>query len=290
MAQLTILSNPVAPGQSLVFTFSGFQASQAVQISVVGGGALTAMANADGAGTYSFVDNDAPGVYQLEARNARGDYATVSFTVGQEAPEQGGMITLYQGDAEKLKTAGVNNYIPAGAKVDIQLKQTLAQTIFLGNAGLAFQSLGLQLEQYGLAIDSRDGANLTFHCTATRDVYISEIDASGANIAEAGGPSLVLKFAIMGALLALGITFSVMQIKISSDQAKIVSTKAATATDLAAQGYTAEQIAQILGATNPPTDSFTSSLGQVKVIVIIALIGMIAYMLISKMPAFGGSK
>lgn len=78
---LSITNSPVTQGKSLIFNFKGFKAGASVTISVAGGGSFTATADASGAGTYSFVCNDAAGSHTLIASDAYGHSASASFTV-----------------------------------------------------------------------------------------------------------------------------------------------------------------------------------------------------------------
>ncbi len=80
-AVLTIADDTLVTGDTLSFSFTGFQPNASVSVYVVGGGGLNITANSSGAGSGSFTIGEGPGTYTLRAEDSYGHSATDTFTV-----------------------------------------------------------------------------------------------------------------------------------------------------------------------------------------------------------------
>jgi hypothetical protein len=78
---LTIADDTIATGDTLSFSFTGFQPNASVGVSVVGGGGINVTANSSGAGSGSFQIGEGAGTYTLRAQDSYGHSATDTFTV-----------------------------------------------------------------------------------------------------------------------------------------------------------------------------------------------------------------
>jgi hypothetical protein len=78
---LTIADDTLVTGDTLNFSFTGFQPNASVSVYVVGGGGLNITANSSGAGSGSFQIGENPGTYTLKAQDSYGHSATDTFTV-----------------------------------------------------------------------------------------------------------------------------------------------------------------------------------------------------------------
>jgi len=78
---LTIADDTIETGDTLNFSFTGFQPNASVSVYVVGGGGLNITANSSGAGSGSFQIGEGPGTYTLKAEDSYGHSATDTFTV-----------------------------------------------------------------------------------------------------------------------------------------------------------------------------------------------------------------
>jgi hypothetical protein len=78
---VTVTNSPVKRGTQLVLTFAGFEPNKSVNVAVTGGGGFTGTADANGKGTYSFPDNDAPGTYTMTAKDDYNHSASTTFVV-----------------------------------------------------------------------------------------------------------------------------------------------------------------------------------------------------------------
>lgn len=80
-ASLTLTDSVITSGDVFEYTFAGFQPGAAVRIVVRGGGGLVNVANAQGTGTFSFVNDDPVGSYVLTAEDDFGNVAQVAFEI-----------------------------------------------------------------------------------------------------------------------------------------------------------------------------------------------------------------
>lgn len=149
-------------------------------------------------------------------------------------------------------------YIPQGSNVDVTIEVSgwflIAQGTTLSTLA-SVQGWDTGLANSGLEVQSREtsifSTTIVFHCLAIRDVYLSNIDISGREVAYAGIGGQIFNWAILGVLLLLGITAGVTLIRISADNTRQVTTKTDLTQQLIDKGYTQEQINEILRNLQP---------------------------------------
>lgn len=200
---------------------------------------------------------------ELKALQATGLDYTITATHNQT------MLTIIEATSiqDFQNKAPSSPIIPAGNDLDLQITVSawmLVQTgmtlpQLAGNYGWADQ-----LSQAGLRINSVDqgvfSTTIIYHCTAVQDVNISAMVLdNNYKITEAGAGAKILTYAILGVLLALGLTAGITYIKVSSDVVAATQAKANLTAQLANQGYTADQIATILGKVNTTATDITPS-------------------------------
>ena len=171
-AQLTVLNSPVS-GQSLQYSFSGFQPNAQVRVSVQGGGGVTNTADSNGAGTGSFVDGDPPGDYTLVAEDDYGHQATASFTVqaaaGWKKLHQISVPIAVQPTAGWSKLATQNIPIAVGELANwAKLNQTSVEVGLQETAGWA------KLNQTSVAVGIQETAGWQKLATQNIPIAISQ--------------------------------------------------------------------------------------------------------------------
>jgi hypothetical protein len=133
------VTNTPQSGQSLNFSFTGFQPNQPVQVYVQGGGGITVTANGSGNGNSSFIDNDPAGSYILIAQDNFGHTAQASFTVTaapgwQRLTSQNVSVAVSQ-IAGWQKLASQNVQVAVSAVANWQKLATLNTPVAVAPAG-----------------------------------------------------------------------------------------------------------------------------------------------------------